>query len=198
RLLDVQRWNHVMWAMNALGDVGPAVDLGNRFDKNWESDSDPDYQESVDTALIWPAHFGIGMGSRQVRLPGTTDTVLSVDADLVITGTQHGEGFDLGGPLGDPNTQYQVMAYFEAGVSPAQGVLRFADGSETNFTSPGTPLCQPVALSATSWAWLTDTGQLQLAQYQLGVGTTTAVLELPGFAAGDDRYTWTLSRFTYP
>jgi len=83
-------------------------------------------------------------------------------------------------------------------VSPAQGVLRFADGSETNFTSPGTPLCQPVALSATSWAWLTDTGQLQLAQYQLGVGTTTAVLELPGFAAGDDRYTWTLSRFTYP
>lgn len=206
-LQTVQCWQHLMWAIDALGEPGAAVQLGYRIDYNWESEEEPDYQTSTDYDLRWPAHFGIPMGARQVRLPsneGETDLIVEVGTDLGITfpgGLPPGySGPDLGGPLGDPNTQNGVMAYFEAGVAPAAGVLRFADGTVVPFTSPGTPLCQPVDLGAGAyWAWLTeDAGELKLAYHQLGVGTTTDVLALPEWTPGATTVTYTLSRLTYP
>ena len=207
---NVQRWNHLMWAIGPLGEPGPAYSLGSRTDYNYEryniigsGTTVPPRQESTEESLRWPAHFGIPMGSGKVRLPGDPDTVVSVADDLSIT-IESGPvdaGFDLGcAAWGDPNTQNAVMAYFEPGVGPpAQGTLRYPDGTVEHFTGPGTPLCNPVDTGgAASWAWLTDEGTLSLATYKLGVGTTTEVLEVPDWVPADPTRQYTLSRFTYP
>ena len=203
-LTDVQRWNHVMWAINPLGDAGPAFDLGYRIEHNYgrRFDDGGPWQTPEEHGLRWPAHFGIPMGSSKVRLPGSPDTVVAVAGDLSVSvdSGPADEGFDLGcAAFGDPNTQNGVMAYFEPGVSPANGVLRFADGTDESFTGPGVPLCNPVDLGGgTSWAWLSDFAGLALVRHQIGVGTTTEPLELPDYLPADPTRTYTLSRFTGP